>query len=108
MGDILTSGDLTEGHNHLPVGNRIHLRKTFKNILQMSGAHHSGQNVPHLKFVKVRFQMVAVTLRMKSRSKTWYVLKGTVKGDILKYKNRLICKNHLQYSHFYSPLVYIA
>ena len=54
MGDILTSGDLMEGHSHLPVGNVIHLGKTIKNDLQMSGANHTQQNVPHLKFGKVR------------------------------------------------------
>ena len=47
----------------------------------MSGTHHTGQNVPHLRFVKVRFQMVAVTLRMKPRSNRGYVMKGLVKGN---------------------------
>ena len=68
MGDILTSGDPVEGHNHKPVRNVIHLGTTIKNTSQMSGAQHTGQNVPHFKYFKVRFQMVAVTLRLKQKS----------------------------------------
>ena len=74
----------------------------------MSEAHLTGQNVLHFKFVKVRFQMVAVTLRMKPGSNTWYLLKGMVKGDNFIHNNRLICKNPLQYSHLYSLLVNTA
>ena len=70
----------------------------------MSEAHHTGQNVPHLESVKVRFQMAAVTLRMKPRSNTWYVLKGIVKGDDLIYELQAYLYNPLKYSHFYSPL----
>ena len=108
MEDILTSGDLTEGHSHLPVGKGIQLRNINKNISKMSQAHHTGQNVLHFKFIKVRFLMVAVTLRMKPRSNMWYVLKGIVKESYLIYKHRSICVNPLPYGHFYSPLVYIG
>ena len=74
----------------------------------MSGTHHTGQNVPHLRFVKVRFQMVAVTLRMMPRSYRWYVMKGLVKGNSLIYELQAYLQNPLKYSHFYSPLVYIG
>ena len=74
----------------------------------MSEAHYTGQKVPHLKFVKVRFQMAAVTLRMKPRSNTWYVLKGIVKGDNLIYEWQAYLYNLLKYNHFHSPLVYIG
>ena len=61
MGEILTAGDLPEGHSHLSVGNVIYLRLTTKNIPQMIGAYHTGQSMPYLKFVKVRFQTVALS-----------------------------------------------
>ena len=95
MGDILALGDLTEGHSASSIGNLKQLRKTIKNTLQMSGPHHTGQNVPPFNFVIVRFQMVAVTLKMKPRSNMRYVLKSIVKGGILIYKYRLIYTNLL-------------
>ena len=39
--------------------------------------------MPHFNFDKVRFEMAAVTLKMRSRSNSWYVAKGLVQGDHL-------------------------
>ena len=74
----------------------------------MSRADHTEQNVPHFKFDKVRFQIVAVTLRIKSRSNMWYVLTSIVKGNNLIHESSLISTNLLYYSHFYPPLVCIG
>ena len=49
----------------------------------MSKTHPTGQTVPHLKVVKENFQTVAVTLKMKSRSNSWYVTKGLAKDHHL-------------------------
>ena len=71
----------------------------------MSGIYEAGQNVPHFKTDRVKFQMFVVTLRMRSSSNIWYIQKCFVMSDILTPYNRLICKISLQYSHSYSPLV---
>ena len=67
---------------------------TFRVIrvqIPLRTSSHTRQNLPHIKFDKVIFQMVAVTLRMKPRSNMWYVLKGIVKYCNIIHEHRLIC-----------------
>ena len=77
-------------------------------MLEISGSHHTGQNVPHFKIDKVNFQMPVVTLKMRSRSNVWYVQKSLFIGDNLTPLDRLISIDPLQDSHFCSPFGYIG
>ena len=94
MEDVLTSGDLSEGHDDLGTCMLVDPPETNNNTLETACLLVCGGFVPQFKSVKFRLDMAVMTLRMMSRSNCLYdstVLVGTIIWHIEK---DVVVKSH--------------